>query len=136
MDPKADGNLVLYQTFPRVTKCSFATYGRGGRETVQDYLCVLAPNIISEKVFTFLWFWYLILAAITAVNLFLIISMAVKSSRVRKFYLTKVAWTRKVIWIISSPFYIQAVLVIYKQSSLHFNRILAYMRIKISLLSL
>jgi hypothetical protein len=47
-------------------------YGGAGGLTKQNYLCFLAPNIISEKIFTFLWFWYLALAAITTFNLILV----------------------------------------------------------------
>ena len=90
--------MVLYKTFPRMTKCNFYQYGSGGRVSSQNFLCVLAPNIISEKIFTFLWFWYLFLAAITAVNILMVISMAAKSAKVRHFYLNRAAWTRKVIF--------------------------------------
>jgi hypothetical protein len=79
-----------------MTKCEFLTFGTGGHMTSEEYLCVLAPNVISEKIFTFLWFWYILLAVITFVNIILVISMAAKSSRIRMFYLTRLAWTRKV----------------------------------------
>ena len=89
--------MVLYKTFPRMTKCNFYKYGTAGKPTEQNYLCVLAPNIISEKIFTFLWFWYVVLGIITAVNLFLVVSMAAKSIKIRNFYLNRAAWTRKVL---------------------------------------
>ncbi len=33
-----------------------------------DALCILALNIINEKIYTFLWFWFIILAIITAMD--------------------------------------------------------------------
>ena len=43
--------------FPRLTRCVFDYYGAAGGVNNRDYVCVLAPNIISEKIFIFLWFW-------------------------------------------------------------------------------
>ena len=33
-----------------------------------DALCILALNIINEKIYTFLWFWFIILAIITSID--------------------------------------------------------------------
>jgi hypothetical protein len=88
--------MVLYTTFPRMTKCHFKSFGTGGHVTEKDYLCVLAPNIISEKIFTFLWFWYCVLAVITVANLVLVIGMAARKSAIRKLYLNRTTWTKKV----------------------------------------
>ncbi|GLV41270.1 Innexin 7 [Carabus blaptoides fortunei] len=52
-----DGEVyVLDIVFPKVTKCSFHKYGPSG--TIQNYdaMCVMALNIINEKIYTFLWF--------------------------------------------------------------------------------
>lgn len=94
--------LQLTQSF-RTTKCDFQTYGKGGHISETEYLCVLAPNIISEKIFVFLWFWYLLLAAVGITNLVLILAMACRSGRVRILFLTRAVFSRKV--IISSAVY-------------------------------
>ncbi|KAL7301669.1 innexin inx1 [Trichogramma pretiosum] len=47
--------------FPRVTKCIFHKYGASGTIQKHDSLCVLPLNIVNEKTYIFLWFWYLIL---------------------------------------------------------------------------
>ena len=55
--------------FPRVTKCSFYKYGPSGTVQTHDAICVLPVNIMNEKVFVFMWFWLMALAAVTAVSL-------------------------------------------------------------------
>lgn len=41
--------------FPRVTKCTFHKYGPSGTIQRHDTLCVLALNILNEKIYIFLW---------------------------------------------------------------------------------
>jgi hypothetical protein len=47
--------------FPRVTKCIFHKYGASGTIQKHDSLCILPLNIVNEKTYIFIWFWYLIL---------------------------------------------------------------------------
>jgi hypothetical protein len=55
------------QVFPKVTKCFFQKYGPSGTIQKHDALCVLPLNIINEKIYIFLYFWFVFLAAISAV---------------------------------------------------------------------
>lgn len=48
--------------FPRVTKCIFHKYGASGSIQKHDSLCILPLNIVNEKTYIFIWFWYIILA--------------------------------------------------------------------------
>lgn len=41
--------------FPRVTKCTFHKFGPSGSIQRHDALCVLALNILNEKIYIFLW---------------------------------------------------------------------------------
>ena len=59
----------MSRVFPRMTKCTFEKYGGSGTIQNFDALCVLGMNIINEKIFIFLWFWYIMLAVVTCANL-------------------------------------------------------------------
>lgn len=50
-------------------QCSFFKYGPSGTVQTLDAICVLPVNIMNEKVYVFLWFWFLILTAISVVGL-------------------------------------------------------------------
>ena len=51
--------------FPKVTKCTFRKYGPSGSLQLHDALCVMALNIVNEKIYIFLWFWFAILCVAT-----------------------------------------------------------------------
>ncbi|KAK2584023.1 hypothetical protein KPH14_006479 [Odynerus spinipes] len=55
--------------FPKVTKCTFHKYGSSGSIQTHDALCVMALNIVNEKIYTFLWYWFIILSGITFLGL-------------------------------------------------------------------
>jgi len=55
--------------FPKVTKCTFHKYGTSGSVETHDGLCVLPLNIFNEKIYIFLWFWFIIVAVISGVGL-------------------------------------------------------------------
>lgn len=67
------------RVFPKMTKCTFHRYGASGSITAIDGLCILAINIINEKIYIFLWFWFGFLAIVTAISLIyriIVLSMA------------------------------------------------------------
>lgn len=55
--------------FPKLVKCDLDVYGPSGSYESKDALCVLPLNIINDKIFAFLWIWFIILFAISTVNL-------------------------------------------------------------------
>lgn len=55
----------MIRIFPRVTKCRFRKYGPGATLETHDALCLMPLNIINEKIYVFLWFWFIILAILT-----------------------------------------------------------------------
>ena len=59
----------MSRVFPKVTKCTFHKFGPSGTVEKFDGLCVLPLNIINEKIYVFLWFWFVIVCIITGVQL-------------------------------------------------------------------
>merc|ERR1711902_387611 len=59
----------MSKVFPRVTKCTFQKYGPSGTIQKHDAQCVLPINIINEKIYVFLWFWFCFLSMITAIDI-------------------------------------------------------------------
>lgn len=66
------------RVFPKVMGCTFHQYGSvgihndnapGKHQQTFHALCVVPLNILSEKVFIFLWFWYIIVATLTGIGL-------------------------------------------------------------------
>ncbi|XP_049821531.1 innexin shaking-B isoform X2 [Aethina tumida] len=55
----------MIQIFPRMTKCTFHKYGVSGDWERHDCLCILPLNVVNEKIYVFLWFWFIILAVLT-----------------------------------------------------------------------
>lgn len=51
--------------FPRMTKCTYYDFGSSGDVQKHDALCLLPLNIINEKIYIALWFWFLVLALLT-----------------------------------------------------------------------
>ncbi|XP_055380047.1 innexin inx7 [Condylostylus longicornis] len=65
-DHKMDALDII---FPKVTKCSFYKYGPSGGIQLHDALCILALNVINEKIYTFLWFWFLFLSILSFLSI-------------------------------------------------------------------
>lgn len=54
--------------FIQVTKCTFHKYGPSGTIQTIDGLCILPLNIINEKIYVFLWFWFIFVAVVSAIH--------------------------------------------------------------------
>lgn len=59
----------MIDIFPRVTKCTFHKFGPSGSIVNHDALCVLALNILNEKIYIFLWFWLIFLGILSALTM-------------------------------------------------------------------
>ena len=55
------------KVFPKVAKCQFSKYGPSGSVQNHDALCVLPLNIINEKIYIFIYFWFVFLSAVSCV---------------------------------------------------------------------
>ena len=89
VDHNGNANVTMNPldvVFPKVTKCTFHKYGPSGTIQTYDALCVMALNIVNEKIYTFLWFWFIILAIVTGLSLvWRILTMVLHSRFVKNF---------------------------------------------------
>merc|ERR1719369_387457 len=60
---------VMERVFPKVTKCSMKAFGVSGSVMTYHGLCTLPINIINEKIYIFLWFWFVALACWTVLHI-------------------------------------------------------------------
>ncbi|KAL1457331.1 hypothetical protein MTO96_043516 [Rhipicephalus appendiculatus] len=59
------GSQDLYVLEVLRAKCHFHKFGSSGNVETHDAVCVLPLNIVNEKIYVFLWFWFVLLAALT-----------------------------------------------------------------------
>uniref|UniRef100_A0A0P4W675 Innexin n=1 Tax=Scylla olivacea TaxID=85551 RepID=A0A0P4W675_SCYOL len=57
------------RVFPKVTNCYFFHMGKSGTLEEHTTMCVMPLNILNEKIFIFLWFWYIIVAVLTGMGI-------------------------------------------------------------------
>jgi len=82
LDPKVRTDPMM-KLFPRMSKCTFNVYGPTGDIQDQDAFCLLALNILNEKIFILLWFWLMVLAGVTSAT-FVIRLVSISSTTCRK----------------------------------------------------
>lgn len=59
------GENPFMALFPKTTKCKYHNYGPSGSVQDHDFLCVLALNVLNEKLFLILWFWMIFLVIVS-----------------------------------------------------------------------
>lgn len=59
----------MERVFPKITKCTFHRFGPSGSLQKLDGMCVLSVNNVNEKIYVFLWFWFLLVALISTLNM-------------------------------------------------------------------
>jgi hypothetical protein len=92
----------MLKVFPRLAKCKFHDFGSSGDVQKYDTLCILPINVINEKIYIILWFWFYFLQIIT--TLLLIYRMLTLLLPPLRYYILKLKATR------SKPDYIKIVL--------------------------
>ena len=87
----ADRNVddrLLKEIFPRMTNCLWKQHGTGGHYESTNYMCILATNIVIEKVFVFLWFWLIFIIINSAcVVIYYGLLLFSNNNKIRQFFL-------------------------------------------------
>ena len=52
----------MCRTFPRIASCDYHRFGGGGKDASINAICILALNVVNDKVFFLVWLWLLMLA--------------------------------------------------------------------------
>uniref|UniRef100_A0A182PL89 Innexin n=1 Tax=Anopheles epiroticus TaxID=199890 RepID=A0A182PL89_9DIPT len=79
------------QVFPKIAKCDFHFIGPSGSKQNRDGLCLLPLNVVNEKIFAFIWVWFLALLVVSLMNLlFWVVVLCSKSFR---------------LWLLTAPLY-------------------------------
>ena len=61
---------VQDQVFPKMSKCNVHFYGPSGTRQLYDSVCVLPMNILNDKIFLVLWYWYFFLLTLSLASVF------------------------------------------------------------------
>ncbi|CAG5095240.1 Similar to shakB: Innexin shaking-B (Aedes aegypti) [Cotesia congregata] len=67
----------MIYVFPRMTKCTFYKYGVSGEVERHDAVCILPLNVVNEKIYVFLWFWFLLLGILSLLTVIYRVSILV-----------------------------------------------------------
>jgi len=59
----------MCRTFPTRVACEFKSGGTGGKPSIENSYCILSQNIINEKIYLALWFWFIAMIAIMSAQL-------------------------------------------------------------------
>jgi hypothetical protein len=65
--------LVLL--FPKVTSCTYGGHGVSGSIEKFHAKCLLPLNVLNEKIFLVLWFWYAVLICLSILQLLIRLSL-------------------------------------------------------------
>jgi len=60
----------MCNAFPTKVSCNLKYFGTSGGESSYNDFCILRQNIINEKIYFFLWFWFVAMFTLTACQLF------------------------------------------------------------------
>ncbi|KAK4874952.1 hypothetical protein RN001_014312 [Aquatica leii] len=60
---------TMNRVFPKLTKCTYGKFGPSGSVETRDALCILPINVVNEKLFIFLWFWFFLLSGLSVLSI-------------------------------------------------------------------
>jgi len=82
----------MCEAFPRVASCTFRKFGSGGRVSRYSALCILSLNIVIDKIYLVLWYWYMLITVLGLIRVVCRI-FQIFSSKIR-FWLMKIKMHR------------------------------------------
>ena len=59
----------MCSAFPTLVSCNVETIGSAGGKVIENHICILAQNLIYEKIYLLFWFWFIILFVASVFNL-------------------------------------------------------------------
>jgi len=59
----------MCNTFPRIASCTYWRWGGGGHQENINAICILGLNIVNDKVFLVIWWWYSFVSLVTLIRL-------------------------------------------------------------------
>lgn len=65
----SEWNTMTSRVFPKIAKCHMLKYGYSGSANSLDILCILPLNILNEKIFAFLWCWFMAMTVLAGLIL-------------------------------------------------------------------
>ena len=58
------------EIFPKLTSCVYTAFGKSGSRQTYNGQCLISLNILNEKIFFFLWLFYVLLTSAFVIKLF------------------------------------------------------------------
>ena len=72
---------ALNTVFPLVVSCSMQVFGPSGSHIKTSSICALPINILNEKAYLLMWFWFLLLTVVSLLQLLRQAALLVPSFR-------------------------------------------------------
>ncbi|EDW18400.1 innexin inx4 [Drosophila mojavensis] len=62
-------NRITTHIFPKIAKCEILKFGSSGTLESIDNLCLLPLNNLNEKIFVFMWIWFILMAVLAGLKI-------------------------------------------------------------------
>jgi len=58
----------MCEVFPRIAACDYIRFGSGGGQETRNAICILGLNMVNDKIFLVVWWWYMVLTILGVVR--------------------------------------------------------------------